>query len=124
MKNFPIIPGRGLVTTLSTQLRLNFLKDNNLSVKKISKTDLDLNDIRNNIESFVGSTEIPLGIVGPLSFQDNDEDELVYCLAGTLEGALVASMNRGAKAITNSGGFSAKISWQKMCRVPMFIFSD
>lgn len=124
MSEFPIVPGRGLVTKLSTQLRLDFLKNNNLKVKKISKTLLDIDDVKNNIESFVGSTEIPLGIVGPLYFNDDQTEELVYCLAGTLEGALVASMNRGVKAITNSGGFSATIAWQKMCRVPMFIFND
>lgn len=123
MNEFPIIPGRGLVTKMSTQLRHDFLKKNNLKVDKISIAGLDLDDIKNNIESYVGSTEIPMGIVGPLLYHDNEKEDLIYCLAGTLEGALVASMNRGAKAITNSGGFTATVAWQKMCRVPMFIFN-
>ncbi|AOW10367.1 phosphotransferase [Flavobacterium gilvum] len=122
MNEFPVVPGRGLVTKVSTQLRHEFMEKNNFNVNKIAKTDLEFDDINNNIESFVGSTEIPLGIVGPILFNENEE--LVYCLAGTLEGALVASMNRGAKAITNSGGFSANVVWQKMCRVPMFIFNQ
>ncbi len=123
MNEFPIIPGRGLVTKMSTQLRHDFLKKNNLKVDKISEAGLELDDIKNNIESYVGSTEIPMGIVGPLLYHENEKEDLVYCLAGTLEGALVASMNRGAKAITNSGGFTATVAWQKMCRVPMFIFN-
>lgn len=124
MIEFPIIPGRGLVTKLSTQLRHDFLDKNKFNIEEISKTHLDLDDIKNNIESYIGSTEIPLGIVGPLYFKNTVEKELVYCLAGTLEGALVASMNRGAKAISNSGGFSASILWQKMTRAPMFIFNN
>ncbi len=118
----PIIPGRGLVTSTSTNMRLDFLETNNIKTNLISDARLDFQDIRNNIESYIGSTEIPLGIVGPLLFNDNGTQELVYCTAGTLEGALIASMNRGAKVICKSNGFSAEVKWQKMTRSPMFIF--
>ena len=56
MSEYPIIPGRGLVTKLSTQLRHGFLDKNNLDIEEISKTHLELDDIKNNIESYVGST--------------------------------------------------------------------
>ncbi|WP_298418331.1 phosphotransferase [uncultured Kordia sp.] len=118
----PIIPGRGLVTNTATHMRLDFLKTNNIKTDLISEAQLDVQDIRNNIESYIGSVEIPLGIVGPLLFNDSDKQELTYCVAGTLEGALVASMNRGAKVISKSNGFSAEVKWQKMTRSPMFIF--
>ncbi|WP_422107372.1 phosphotransferase [Winogradskyella sp.] len=118
----PIIPGRGLVTRTSTNMRLDFLKANNIEAKTISNTTLELQDIRNNIESYIGSTEIPLGIVGPLLFNDRGKKELVYCSAGTLEGALVASMNRGARVISKSYGFMADVKWQRMVRSPMFMF--
>lgn len=120
----PIIPGRGLVTNGATNMRLDFLEKHQIQTNLISNAKLDLDDIRNNIESYVGSTEIPLGIVGPLLFKDAEEEELTYCVAGTLEGALVASMNRGAKVISRSGGFSAEVKWQKMTRAPMFIFEE
>ncbi|WP_168800712.1 phosphotransferase [Psychroserpens sp. NJDZ02] len=119
----PIIPGRGLVTRTATAMRLDFLESNNVPTNLIADARLDLDDIKNNIESYIGSTEIPLGIVGPLLFNDSDQHELTYCAAGTLEGALVASMNRGAKVISKSGGFSAEVLWQKMTRSPMFIFN-
>ena len=124
MNDFPIIPGRGLTTKDAVQLRHDFLDKNDLSVKKVKKTNLDLEDIKNNIESYIGSTEVPLGIVGPILFKENDAFELVFCLGGTLEGALIASMNRGARAISKGGGFTAKVHWQKMSRVPMFLFGD
>ncbi|KAB8155940.1 phosphotransferase [Kordia sp. TARA_039_SRF] len=120
----PIIPGRGLVTNTATNLRLDFLKQQNIKTNEISQSKLEFHDIRGNIESYVGSTEIPLGIVGPLLFNDNGTQELVYAPAGTLEGALVASMNRGAKVISKSNGFSAEVKWQKMTRSPMFIFTN
>src|SRR5947209_4747766 len=122
-RKIPIMPGRGLVTPLSNRLRLDFLTSNAVPTDQISKTNLDVTTIQKNIESYIGTVEIPLGIVGPLLFKDEAEnEELVYTAAGTLEGAVVASMNRGAKAISLSGGFSADVRWQKMTRAPLFIF--
>ncbi|MGH1385693.1 phosphotransferase [Kordia sp.] len=120
----PIIPGRGLVTSTATSMRLDFLETNNIKTDVISASRFEFQDIRGNIESYIGSTEIPLGIVGPLLFNDNEKQELTYCPAGTLEGALIASMNRGAKVISKSNGFSAEVKWQKMTRSPMFIFEQ
>lgn len=120
--DYPIVPGRSLVTETAKELRLRYLIENNIELKEISKDNLKVEDIRNNIESNVGSIEIPLGLVGPLLFKKNDEH--VYALIGTLEGALVASMNRGAKCVSLSGGFSACVLHQKMIRTPMFTFKN
>jgi len=122
MENIPNVPGRGLVTELSTKMRLKHLKSLNILTDKLEETNISLSDIKSNIESYIGSTEIPLGLVGPLLLNDNDNLEFVYTSIGTLEGALVASMNRGCKAISKSGGFIAKVNGQKMSRIPMFIF--
>ncbi len=124
MDNYPIVPGRGLVTHQSTEMRIEYLETLGLSVQEIKKHNLHYTDIRNKIESFVGSVEIPLGLVGPLLFKNNGSSELVYSVVGTLEGTLVASMNRGAKAISLSGGFNAEIIHQKMIRAPLFQFSN
>ena len=107
--SLPIVPGRGLVTQTSTQMRLAFLKDNDLSYESLAHSSLDITQLQSNIESYIGTIEIPLGIVGPLLFNAAVQPELVYCAAGTLEGALVASMNRGAKVLSLSGGFSSKV---------------
>lgn len=53
-----------------------------------------------NCENMVGATQIPLGVAGPLRIAKND----YYIPLATTEGALVASVNRGCKAITASGG--------------------
>ncbi len=122
MVKIPIVPGRGLVTQTATQLRLDYMRGKNLPALHISESSLDLLDIRNNIESYVGSIELPSGLVGPLLMDRGNRTEEVYSMAATLEGALVASMNRGAKVISKSGGFHSKVHWQKMIRVPMFLF--
>lgn len=123
MADLPTVPGRGLVTTVSTRMRHDFLDSIDIHTDRLSQSHLDLQNIQNNIESYIGTAEIPLGIVGPLLFNDGEQKEYVYCAAGTLEGALVASMNRGAKALSQSGGFSAEVVWQRMTRVPMFLFA-
>lgn len=120
--NYPIVPGRNLVTETAKELRLRYLNENEIDVKEISKDNLKADDIKNNIESNVGSVEIPVGLAGPLLFKDNNE--FVHTLVGTLEGALVASMNRGAKCVSLSGGFSACVLHQKMIRTPMFTFNN
>ncbi len=58
-----------------------------------------------NIENLIGTTQIPLGVAGPLDI--NTEIEIIkdcFIPLATSEGALVASISRGCKAITKSGG--------------------
>lgn len=124
MNDYPIIPGRGLVSQRATKLRLDYLKDRGIIVDKIEKHSLQFHDIRNKIESFIGSVEVPIGLLGPLRFNENDSSELVYAAAATLEGALIASINRGSKAISLSGGFLAEFIHQKMTRAPLFVLKN
>ena len=57
-----------------------------------------------------GTVKIPVGLIGPLklrysAYMDGKEESGEFCVPlATTEGALVASFNRGAKAITMSGG--------------------
>jgi len=118
---YKTVPGRGLGTMSAINIRQDYLRKIGFEIDKISRCNLEYADINNNIESVIGSIEIPVGIVGPLLFNDKENFENVYTIAGTLEGALVASMNRGAKAISLSNGFSAHVYHQKMVRAPLFI---
>jgi len=124
MKKHPIVPGRGLNTEKATNYRLKFLKENNKELPQITNSNLHKTQIQHNIESYIGSVEVPIGLAGPLLFNENNEQEYVYAPIGTLEGALVASMNRGAKVVTRSGGFNAEVIHQKMVRAPMFVFKN
>lgn len=58
-----------------------------------------------NCENMIGATQVPMGIAGPLKISNlKSHISNVYIPLATTEGALVASINRGCKAITQSGG--------------------
>ena len=125
MKAYPIVPGRGLNVEEARLRRLHFLSERGVKIPQIVQSDLTPEEIRGNIESFIGSVEIPLGLAGPLLMQtEGAPEEYVFAPVGTLEGALLASMNRGAKAVSLSGGFEAFVLRQRMSRGPMFIFEN
>jgi len=117
-------PGRGLMNKTAYDLRMNYLKTLVEDiVPAVASNTIQLAQIQNNIESYIGTIEIPLGLIGPLLFlEKGQEPEWVHAAIATTEGALVASLNRGAKAISQSGGFKAHIVHQKMLRTPMFTF--
>lgn len=58
-----------------------------------------------NCENMIGIAQVPLGIAGPIRVvRAGGQTDDVYLPLATTEGALVASVNRGAKAIRESGG--------------------
>lgn len=67
-----------------------------------------------NCEIVVGYVPLPVGMVGPLTVND----ETLYVPMATTEGCLVASTNRGAKAITQGGGAHAIILKDGITRAP------
>lgn len=123
--NIPIVPGRGLTTPSAIRDRLDFMAHNNIQCPAITSHHLELNAIKQLIESFIGSVELPVGLVGPLLWKDkNGKAEWVYCSPATLEGALIYSMNRGVKVLSKSGGVQTAFYYQKMVRAPLFIMKN
>eukprot|EP00542_Grammatophora_oceanica_P010723 CAMPEP_0194043422 /NCGR_PEP_ID=MMETSP0009_2-20130614/15053_1 /TAXON_ID=210454 /ORGANISM="Grammatophora oceanica, Strain CCMP 410" /LENGTH=635 /DNA_ID=CAMNT_0038687623 /DNA_START=65 /DNA_END=1972 /DNA_ORIENTATION=- len=79
------------------------------------QTDLDYSKVHGaNCEIVVGYVPLPVGIVGPLTLND----ESVYVPMATTEGCLVASTQRGAKAITQGGGATAVVLKDGITRAP------
>lgn len=76
---------------------------------------------KKNIENLIGATQIPLGVAGPLTI-NNEQLTMnnVYIPLATTEGALVASVNRGCKAITLSGGVKVLVENVGVTRGPVF----
>lgn len=119
-------PGRGMMNQTAFDLRMDYVKTLVDDIEPVLKSEsIALSKVQNNIESFIGTVEIPVGLVGPLLFNQKDkESEWVHTAVATTEGALVASMNRGAKAISQCGGFKAHVLHQKMLRAPTFAFAS
>jgi hydroxymethylglutaryl-CoA reductase (NADPH) len=77
-----------------------------------------------NIEHYVGTVRLPLGIAGPLRVNGaHAQGEYIVPLA-TTEAALVASYCRGAQLITASGGASAMLINEGVSRSPALLFAN
>jgi hydroxymethylglutaryl-CoA reductase (NADPH) len=77
-----------------------------------------------NIEHFIGTVKVPVGVAGPLRVNGlYANDDFLIPLA-TTEAALVASYNRGAQLITAAGGASAMLINEGVTRTPVFSFDS
>ena len=77
-----------------------------------------------NIENFIGTAELPVGLAGPLRIRGLFARGDYYVPMATTEAALVASYTRGAQAISMSGGCTAMLVSEGVSRAPGFAFSD
>ncbi|MCH8568309.1 MAG: hydroxymethylglutaryl-CoA reductase [Balneolales bacterium] len=126
----------------SERIRIPFNKENDYSsaaieerqkfVEKISGKPLnhvkqysfDPEMLRGNIEAFTGVAQIPLGFAGPIDVNGEHAKGSFLVPLATTEGTLVASYNRGIKAVNLSGGVKCTVSVDCMQRAPVFIFED
>ncbi|MBI2641624.1 hydroxymethylglutaryl-CoA reductase [Candidatus Roizmanbacteria bacterium] len=105
----------------SLEERQNLLeKDQRVELKNIRKVLIDREeDI--HCENLIGAISLPVGIAGPLELKgENVKNETVYIPLATTEGALVASVSRGCKAITLSGGALVNAHRVGTTRGPVF----
>jgi hydroxymethylglutaryl-CoA reductase (NADPH) len=103
------------VRRIAANVKLSSLGHINALDKLPSEPSLDYGRVFGaNCEIVVGYVPIPVGLVGPLTLND----ETVYVPMATTEGCLVASTNRGAKAISQGSGAHARIVRDGITRAP------
>ena len=75
-------------------------------------------------ENFVGLLPLPVGIAGPLEFEFNRQKLSSWFPLATTEGALVASVNRGAKALRLAGGAKTQVTNHGVTRSVVYHVPD
>ena len=100
----------------STKERREYIeKSRKIKLDNTAKTQIeDEKDIK--CENLIGATAFPLGVAGPLLINNKDH----FIPLATTEGALVASVSRGCKAINLSGGAKTFIENVGVTRGPVF----
>ena len=114
--------------------RLKYL-ENELNIKLSYVEKALIEDEKNiNCENLIGATTLPLGVAGPLIISSVathfaeasrvkkalEDKKNYYIPLATTEGALVASVNRGCKVITLSGGAVVNVHRVGTTRGPVF----
>ena len=77
-----------------------------------------------NIENFIGTAQVPIGIAGPLKMVGEHAKGDFYIPMATTEGTLVASYSRGMRVISECGGARATVAKHSMQRAPVFMFDN
>lgn len=78
--------------------------------------------LKGNIEGFIGMTQVPTGLIGPLRVNGVDAKGDYYVPLATSEGALVASYHRGALVVSRAGGVTSICLTERVQRSPSFKF--
>ena len=104
----------------ATDIRREFLEQKyDLELSNIANYTLDMERASaRNIENSIGVLQLPMGIAGPMKINGEYCQREVFVPLATSEGALVASINRGASTITASGGVNARVVSDIMTRAP------
>jgi len=107
---------------LAVLLRRRFLeKKLGVALSSIGSTIIDFEEVEGrNIENAVGAIQIPLAVVGPLRVLGEYARGEFYVPMATTEGALVAGVNRGVKAVSLAGGARCRVVRDGMTRAPLF----
>jgi len=81
-------------------------------------------EFKGNIENFIGVAQVPIGIMGPVLIKGEYADGTFYVPFATTEGAMVETYQRGAIALTKSGGAKVFINKNANHLDPVFILNN
>jgi hydroxymethylglutaryl-CoA reductase (NADPH) len=89
-----------------------------------AKAQEQLQRYEHNIENYVGTLRIPVGVIGPLRVNGIFAKGDFYAPLATTEAALVASYGRGARLISSVGGCTTGTLAEGVHRSPGFAFKS
>lgn len=126
----PKVPGGAAITPEAIERRWSVI---NLAAERKAELRHQLADpetlahrerYQRNIENFIGTVKLPVGLAGPLRVNGLFAGGDYYLPLATTEAALVASYHRGAQLISEVGGCAAMLLNEGVSRAPGFAFRD
>jgi hydroxymethylglutaryl-CoA reductase (NADPH) len=110
-------------TRAAATLRQDFLRERTgTELTHVASYSIDPAMLPGNVEHFVGSAQVPIGLAGPLLVNGEHAQGEFYVPLATTEGTLVASYNRGMKLLHEVGGVTVTVVEDHMQRAPAFVF--
>jgi hydroxymethylglutaryl-CoA reductase (NADPH) len=121
----PHIPGASLITPEAVERRWETLATPTARPELLDAHTLpQMSVYEHNIENFIGTVKMPIGIAGPLRVRGLFAQGDFYVPLATTEAALVASYSRGSMIITEVGGASTMLLNEGVSRSPAFAFAS
>jgi hydroxymethylglutaryl-CoA reductase (NADPH) len=122
----PKVPGGSHVTDDALDRRWDLLPHAAAAREQLlDERGLEQRDAyRQNIENFIGTLKVPVGLAGPLRVNGLFAQGDFYVPLATSEAALVASYSRGSQLLSEAGGCTAAILNEGVSRAPGFAFSS
>lgn len=122
----PKLPRNSKLTPESVEKRWQVLAVDQTCSEKLldAQTIHQLACYQHNIENFIGTVKVPVGLAGPLRVNGLFAQGDYYVPLATTEAALVASYSRGAQLISEVGGCSALLLNEGVSRTPGFAFEN
>jgi hydroxymethylglutaryl-CoA reductase (NADPH) len=104
--------------------RVAFLRERGVTLTHLTgeAPPPDPEALRGNIEQFIGMTQVPTGLIGPLRINGLNAHGDFYVPLATSEGALVSSYHRGARLVSRAGGAACLTTVEQVQRAPAFVF--
>jgi hydroxymethylglutaryl-CoA reductase (NADPH) len=122
----PEVPRPRDATAEARTRRLEFLRARGVEVPHLAGdvTPPGPATLAGNVEQYIGMTQVPTGLIGPLRVNGLHAHGDFYVPIATTEGALVASYHRGARLVTQAGGASSLVTAEQVQRAPGFLFDS
>jgi len=120
----PKVPGGAHVSEETLERRWQLVtrdlqgRENLLDAQTLAQAE----HYQHNVENFIGTVKVPVGLAGPLRVNGLFAQGDYYLPLATTEAALVASYSRGAQLISEAGGCTAVLLNEGVSRAPGFAF--
>ncbi len=122
----PRIPGGSLISPEALKRRWQILQTTPEIREALldAQTQAQMSCYQRNIENFIGTVKVPVGLAGPLRVNGLFAQGDYYVPLATTEAALVASYSRGAQLLSAAGGCTAMLLSEGLTRAPAFVFRN